>query len=69
MVVSLARMLQSFGQAQNDLPTLAAENAQRASINQDAEVKEARVTEGSNQVDQQPSTLTPPERRIVSVML
>ena len=62
MVVSLARMLQSFGQAQNDLPTLAAENAQRASINQDAEVKEAGVTEESNQVDQQPSTLTPPER-------
>lgn len=62
MVVSLARMLQSFGQAQNDLPTLAAENAQRASINQDAEVKEAGVTEKSNQVDQQPFTLTPPER-------
>lgn len=62
MVVSLARMLQSFGQAQNDLPTLAAENAQRASISQDAEVKEAGATEKSNQVDQQPSTLTPPER-------
>lgn len=45
MVVSLARMLQSFGQAQNDLPTLAAENAQRASISQDAEVKEAGATE------------------------
>ncbi len=62
MVVSLARMLQSFGQAQNDLPTLAAENAQRACINQDAEVKKAGATEKSNQVDQQPSTLTPPER-------
>ncbi len=62
MVVSLARMLQSFGQAQNDLPTLAAENAQRASINQDAEVKEACATEKSDQVGQKPSTLTPPER-------
>ena len=62
MVVSLARMLQSFGQAQNDLPTLAAENAQRASINQDAEVKESGVTEKSNQVGQNPSKLTPPER-------
>ena len=30
MVVSLARMLQSFGQAQDDLPTIAAKNAQQA---------------------------------------
>ena len=30
MVISLTRMLQSFGQAQDDLPTLAAKNAQKA---------------------------------------
>lgn len=30
MVISLTRMLQSFGQAQDDLPTLAAKNAQQA---------------------------------------
>ena len=30
MVISLTRMLQSFGQAQDDLPTIAAKNAQQA---------------------------------------
>lgn len=30
MVISLTRMLQSFGQAQNDLPTMAAKNIQQA---------------------------------------
>lgn len=62
MVVSLARMLQSFGQAQNDLPTLAAQQAQKANANQDADVNEAGVKKGSNQVDQKPATLTAPER-------
>ncbi|MEN6670866.1 hypothetical protein AAJP47_10865 [Psychrobacter sp. B38] len=67
MVVSLARMLQSFGQAQSDLPTLAAEKAQRTSIDQDADVteaggKDASVNKDSNPVDNELSTLTPPER-------
>ncbi len=33
MVVSLTRMLKSFGQAQDDLPTLAANNAQEMGVN------------------------------------
>ena len=33
MVISLTRMLQSFGQAQDDLPTAAAKNAQQAAAN------------------------------------
>lgn len=55
MVVSLARMLQSFGQAQNDLPTLAAKNAQRTSQDADA-------NDDSNQADDKHSALTAPER-------
>lgn len=35
MVLSLARMLQSFGQEQDDLPTTAAKNAQQAAMNTD----------------------------------
>ncbi len=62
MVVSLARMLQSFGQAQSDLPTLAAEKAQRTSINQDIDVNETGVNNDSDQAEGNPSTLTPPER-------
>ena len=38
MVVSLTRMLKSFGQAQDDLSTLAAKNAQEMAISQDIEV-------------------------------
>lgn len=34
MVISLTRMLQSFGQAQDDLPTIAAKNAQQAAAKQ-----------------------------------
>jgi hypothetical protein len=55
MVVSLARMLQSFGQAQNDLPTLAAKNAQRAS-------QDADIDDDSNQAEGKHSALTAPER-------
>ena len=33
MVISLTRMLQSFGQAHDDLPTIAAKNAQQAAAN------------------------------------
>ena len=33
MVISLTRMLQSFGQAHDDLPTVAAKNAQQAAAN------------------------------------
>ena len=33
MVISLTRMLQSFGQANDDLPTIAAKNAQQAAAN------------------------------------
>lgn len=57
MVVSLARMLQSFGQAQDDLPTLAAKNAQEMSTSQKAD-----GDDGSNRAGSEPSTLTPPER-------
>lgn len=57
MVVSLARMLQSFGQAQDDLPTLAAKNAQEMSVSQNAD-----VDDGSNRAGSAHSVLTPPER-------
>ena len=60
MVVSLTRMLKSFGQAQNDLPTLAAKNAQETAISQDI-----KVTDNNGENDQtvnQRSVLTPPER-------
>ena len=36
MVISLTRMLQSFGQAQDDLPTIAAKNAQQAAASRTA---------------------------------
>ena len=57
MVVSLTRMLQSFGQAQDDLPTLAAQNVQ-----QTAGSPEVDTTELSDQSSSEHSILTPPER-------
>ena len=59
MVVSLTRMLQSFGQAQDDLPTLAAKNAQEMSVNHE---QDATANSDSNHAVQERSTLTPPER-------
>ncbi|MGE6473507.1 hypothetical protein [Psychrobacter sp. NPDC078631] len=59
MVVSLTRMLQSFGQAQDDLPTLAAKNAQEMSVNHE---QDAAANIDSNHAVHERSTLTPPER-------
>ena len=61
MVVSLARMLQSFGQAQ-DLPTLAAKNAQKMASSDDATANDKAADDKQSQVRSQRSTLTPPER-------
>ena len=60
MVVSLTRMLQSFGQAQDDLPTLAAKNAQEMAISQDRGVTDNN--DNNDQAVSQRSVLTPPER-------
>ncbi len=57
MVVSLTRMLQSFGQAQDDLPTLAAQNAQQMVVSQST-----KVNDNNDQGNSRPSVLTPPER-------
>ena len=64
MVVSLTRMLKSFGQAQDDLPTLAAKNAQDMAISQDIEVTDnnSKNNDKNDQVVSQRSVLTPPER-------
>jgi len=59
MVVSLTRMLQSFGQAQDDLPTLAAKNAQEMSVDHE---QDAAANSDSNHAVHERSTLTPPER-------
>lgn len=59
MVVSLTRMLQSFGQAQDDLPTLAAKNAQEMAASQQTKVNDNKNSDQSN-VQRLP--LTPPER-------
>src|SRR5690606_38098032 len=62
MVVSLARMLQSFGQAQ-DLPTLAAKNAQKMASSDDATANDKEAADNEQtQASSQRSTLTPPER-------
>lgn len=57
MVVSLTRILQSFGQAQDDLPTLAAKNAQKMSSRQDV-----GVDDDNDQAKSARSALTAPER-------
>ena len=59
MVVSLTRMLQSFGQAQDDLPALAAKNAQEMAASQQTKVNDNKNSDQSN-VQRLP--LTPPER-------
>lgn len=64
MVVSLTRMLKSFGQAQDDLPTLAAKNAQEMAISQDIGVTDNNSinNDKNDQAVSQRSLLTPPER-------
>jgi len=52
-------MLQSFGQAQDDLPTLAAKNAQEMSVNHE---QDAAAKSDSNHAVHERFTLTPPER-------
>jgi len=52
-------MLQSFGQAQDDLPTLAAKNAQEMSVNHE---QDDAADNDSDHAVQERSTLTPPER-------
>ncbi len=61
MVVSLARMLQSFGQAQ-DLPTLAAKNAQKMASSGDSTSNDKAADNEQTQASSQRSALTPPER-------
>ncbi|WP_243453173.1 hypothetical protein [Psychrobacter coccoides] len=58
MVVSLTRMLQSFGQAQDDLPAQAVKNAQQSAVCSGV------VNKGDSDVDNHENTaiLTPPER-------
>ena len=60
MVVSLTRILQSFGQAQDDLPTLAAKKAQAVSVSHDADGDV--VSDNSHQANSGHSALTLPER-------
>ncbi|WP_227678301.1 hypothetical protein [Psychrobacter faecalis] len=63
MVISLTRMLQSFGQAQDDLPTIAAKNAQQAAAK---EVSDNANKHGDNQESMDTSasnyTLSEPQR-------
>ena len=57
MVISLTRMLQSFGQAHDDMPTIAAKNAQQAAAN--------KLTNNKNDVNTSTpnaSPLTEPQR-------
>ena len=61
MVVSLARMLQSFGQAQ-DLPTLAAKNAQKMASSGDSTANDKAADNEQTQASSQRSARTPPER-------
>lgn len=51
MVISLTRMLQSFGQAQDDLPTIAAKNAQQATakkVSENEHPKNDRINSGDD---------------------
>ena len=61
MVISLTRMLQSFGQAQDDLPTAAAKNAQQAAANSLAN-NENEHSDNGNASTATPSTLNEPQR-------
>ncbi|GLR28034.1 hypothetical protein SAMN05660405_01859 [Psychrobacter pacificensis] len=66
MVVSLTRMLKSFGQAQDDLPTLAANNAQEMGVNHNLNDNSDNVDIHHNndgtQSNHERAALTPPER-------
>ena len=67
MVMSLTRMLQSFGQAPDDLPTQAAKKAQEMGASQEIESvandsNSASVSNKGEQANHKPSVLTPPER-------
>ena len=61
MVISLARMLQSFGQEQEDLPTMAAKNVQQAATSHNIQSNESSRDNNQSQSDQ-PSVLTAPKR-------
>ena len=61
MVISLARMLQSFGQEQEDLPTMAAKNVQQAASSHNIQSNESSRGNNQSQSDQ-PSVLTAPKR-------
>ncbi|WP_320159104.1 hypothetical protein [Psychrobacter sp. NG27] len=71
-MVSLTRILQSFGQAPDDLPTQAAKHAQEMGASQvtdstdirstDISVNNDSINDDSEQADRTPSVLTPPER-------
>ncbi|MES1965258.1 hypothetical protein M0N77_07950 [Psychrobacter sp. AH5] len=67
MVISLARMLQSFGQVQDDLPTRAAKNVQQAaslasSETTASEVQTAAYNDAANAEQSKPTALTAPKR-------
>ena len=66
MVVSLTRMLKSFGQAQDDLPTLAANNAQEIGASQhmdnDSDNVDIHHNNDGTQSNHERAALTPPER-------
>ena len=72
MVISLTRMLQSFGQAQNDLPTAAAKNAQQAAAsklatdksttNENARSKNDDNSKSANTSTDASSALSEPQR-------
>lgn len=66
MVVSLTRMLQSFGQAHDDLPTQAAKSAQQAAVSCDTEGADNSNSDNSdsnsNLESHKGSVLTPPAR-------
>ena len=66
MVISLTRMLQSFGQAQDDLPTIAAKNAQQAAAKavSDNANKQGDSSDNQESVDTSASnyTLSEPQR-------
>ncbi len=63
MVVSLTRMLQSFGQAQDDLPAQAAIQAQKTASHYDGQTKSKGGEQADDDNIKNPrTTLTPPER-------
>lgn len=63
MVVSLTRMLQSFGQAQDDLPAQAALQAQKTASHYDGQTKSKGGEQADDDNIKNPrTTLTPPER-------